>query len=71
MGAVDVAQHAAGADGGELPVVADEPHGRSAGSGELDHGGQLEGAGHTCLVDDHEAPPADRLDPVGDGPTGN
>ena len=26
VGAVDVAQHAAGADGGELPVVADEPY---------------------------------------------
>jgi hypothetical protein len=70
VGAVDVAQYAAGADGGELAVVANEPQGCAVREGVVDDGCQLQGAGHPGLVDDHEAARTDRLDPVGDGDTG-
>ena len=67
VGALDVAEHPAGADRGELPVVADEPHRRAALAGVVDDGGEVERAGHARLVDDQQAAGPDRVDPVGDG----
>ena len=57
----------AGADCGELPVVADEPYRRAALAGVVDDGGEVERAGHARLIDDQQAAGADRVDPVGDG----
>ncbi len=57
--AVDQAQRAAGLDGGELAVVADEAHVRAVLAGDGVQGGEALGAGHACLVDDQDVAGAD------------
>ena len=62
---LDVAEHAAGADRGELLIITDQPDTAAAADDELDGGVQGEGVGHPGLVDDHQRGPADAVRPVG------
>ena len=66
----DVAQHAAGADRGELLVVADQAHRPAAVHDVLDRFREVTGSGHPGLVDDDEGVRADRGDPLRDGDAG-
>jgi hypothetical protein len=52
---LDVAQHPARADRGELPVVADEPDAASPADHVVDGAVEAEGVGHAGLVDDDQA----------------
>ena len=61
----DVAQDAAGADRGELLVVADQADAAAALEDELHGGVQGEGVGHPGLVDHHERRGVDAGHPVG------
>lgn len=65
VGGLDVAEDAAGADRGELLVVADEAHGAAAVEDELDDLVQRESVGHAGLVDDDEARRPDAIGPRG------
>ena len=65
VGGLDVAEHAAGADRGELLIITDQPDTAAATDDELDGGVQGEGVGHPGLVDDHQRGPADAFRPVG------
>jgi hypothetical protein len=62
---VDVAQDAAGADRGELLVIADQPYGAAAVEDELDHRVERQGVGHASLIDDDQAGGPDVLGPCG------
>ena len=64
VGVFDVAEDAAGADRGELLIITDQPHARTATDGELDGGVEGEGVGHSGFVDDHQCRRADRGRPV-------
>ena len=64
MGGSDVAQHAAGADRGELLVVTDQPDAATALEDELHRSVQGEGVGHPGLVDHHERGGVDAGHPV-------
>ena len=66
VGGLDVAEDAAGADRGELLVVADEAHRSAAVEDELDDLVQREGVGHAGLVDDDQARRPDVLGPRGE-----
>ena len=70
---LDVAQHAAGPDRGELLIITDQPDTATTADDERDGGVQGEGVGHPGFVDDHQCRPADALCPLGqlfvvDGP---
>ena len=65
VGVGDVAEHAAGADRGELLVVTDQPDTAAASDDELDGGVEGEGVGHAGLVDHHQGRRPDASDPVG------
>jgi hypothetical protein len=70
---LDVAEHPAGTDRGELLIITDQPDTATAADDELDGGVQGEGVGHAGFIDDHQRGPADALRPVGqvivvDGP---
>ena len=70
---LDVAEHPAGADGGELLIITDKPDAAAAADDELDGGVQGEGVGHPGFVDDNQAGLADAFRPLGqvivvDGP---
>ena len=52
VGVRDVAEDAAGADRGELLIIADQPDACTAFDGELDGGVEREGVGHAGFVDD-------------------
>ena len=65
VGGADVAQHAAGADRGELLVVADQADAAAALEDVLHGDVQGERVGHAGLVDHHERLGADAGDPVG------
>ena len=65
VGVGDVAQDAAGADGGELLVVADEPDLPAPVQDERDGGVEGEGVGHPGLVDDDQGPRPDLVGPLG------
>jgi hypothetical protein len=70
---LDVAEHPAGTDGGELLIITDKPDTAAAADDELNGGVQGQGVGHPGLVDDHQRGPADAFRPirqltVADGP---
>ena len=54
MGVLDVAEHTAGADRGELLIITDQSDVRTAIDGELDGGVEGQGVGHAGFVDDHQ-----------------
>ena len=58
-----VAQHPAGGDRGELPVVADQADAAAAAHHVPHHVGELAGRGHAGLVDDHQRARPDRAHP--------
>ncbi len=60
----DVAEDTAGADRGELLIIADQSDTRTATDGELDGGVEGQGVGHAGFVDDHQGRRADRCRPV-------
>jgi hypothetical protein len=64
-GVGDVAEDAAGADRGELLIIADQADTRTASDGELDGGVEGEGVGHAGFVDDQQGRRTDRRRPVG------
>ena len=64
----DVAQDAAGADGGELLIVPDQPHAATTLEDELHRSVQGQGVGHPGLVDHHEGGGVDAGHPVGELP---
>ena len=73
VGGGEVAQHAAGADRGELLVVSDQPDAAAPGHDEVDGGVEGEGVGHAGLVEENQGGRPDPLRPVGqvaglDGP---
>jgi hypothetical protein len=55
----DVAEDAAGADGGELLIIADQPDAGPAVDGVLDGGVEGQGVGHPGFVDDDQGAPVD------------
>jgi hypothetical protein len=65
VGVLDVAEDTAGADRGELLIITEQSHTRTAIDGELDGGVEGEGVGHAHFVDDHQCRRADRGRPVG------
>ena len=65
VGVFDVAEDAAGADGGELLIITDQPDTRPAVDGVLDGGVEGQGVGHPGLVDDDQGAPVDVRRPVG------
>ncbi len=65
MGGFDVAQDAAGADGGELLVVPDEADAAAGVDDVADDGVEAEGVGHAGFVDDHQRPGPELFDPAG------
>jgi hypothetical protein len=74
IGGLDVTQHTASADRGELLIITDQPDTAAATNHELDGRVQGQGVGHSGFVDDHQAGSADALRPVGkvtvvDGPS--
>ena len=54
VGVFDVAEDAAGADGGELLIITDQPDTRAAVDGEPDSGVEGQGVGHARLIDDQQ-----------------
>ena len=64
MGVGDVAEHAAGADRGELLIIPDQADTGTATDGELDGGVEGESVGHAGFVDDQQGRRADRCRPV-------
>ena len=73
MAGLDVTEDAAGADRGELLIIADQPDTAAPPHNELDGGVQGEGVGHPGFVDDHQGGSVDAFGPVGqlivvDGP---
>ena len=61
----DGAEDAAGADRGELLIIADQPDTRTTADRELDRGVEGEGVGHPGFVDDDQGRRPDRSGPVG------
>ena len=55
----DVAEHPAGADRGELRVVTDQPDAAAAVEHEIEDPGEVGGAGHAGLVEEHQRAGAD------------
>ena len=64
VGLLDVAEHAAGADRGELLIITDQSDTRTPIDGELDGGVEGQGVGHAGFVDDQQGRRADRCRPV-------
>ena len=62
---LDVAEDTAGADRGELLIIADQSDTRTAIDGELDGGVEGQGVGHAGFVDDHQCRRVGRRRPVG------
>lgn len=56
-----LAQDAAGADRGQLLIVADQADGSTTADHSIDSRGEVEGAGHAGLVDDEERVLVDRV----------
>ena len=65
MGVGDVAEGAAGADGGELLVVTDQPNTAAASDDEVDGGVKGKGVGHPGLVNHNQGRRPNRPGPVG------
>ena len=51
---LDVAQHTAGTDRGQLLIITDQPHTAAATDDELDGGVEGEGVGHPCFIYQHQ-----------------
>jgi hypothetical protein len=66
VGGVEVGQDAAGADGAELLVVADQAHPATPADDMVDHGGEGEGVSHPGFVDQQQRLRADPVGPVGE-----
>jgi hypothetical protein len=64
VGVCDVAEDAAGADRGELLIISDQAHDRTAIDGEPDGGIQGQGVGHAGFVDDQQHRRPNRGRPV-------
>ena len=64
VGMGDIADDAAGADRGELLIIADQPDTRTPIDSELHGGVEGQSVGHTRFVDDHQGRWADRCRPV-------
>ena len=64
----DVAQDAAGADGGELLVVSDQPDAATTSDDEPHNTVKGQGVGHPGLIDHHERGGVDACHPVGEPP---
>jgi len=54
MGVGDVAEDTAGADGGELLIISDQPDTRTSIDGELHGRVEGEGVGHAGFIDDDQ-----------------
>ena len=73
VGGLDVAEHAAGADRGELLVVTDQPDTAAPLDDVADRGVEGEGVGHAGLVDHHQGgrrrcrPPSPAASPLAAG----
>ena len=65
VGVGDVAEHAAGADRGELLVITDQPDTAAASDDELHGGVKGKGVGHPGFVNHHQGRRPDRGRPVG------
>ena len=61
---LDVTEHPAGTDRGELLIITDQSHTAAAVHDEADRGIQGERVGHPGLVDDHKSGSADALRPI-------
>ena len=64
MALLNVAKHTAGADRGELLIISDQSHVRTAADGKLDGGVEGQSVGHSGFVDDHQGRWADHCRPV-------
>jgi hypothetical protein len=64
VGVFDVAEYPAGADGGELLIITDQPDTGTSIDGELDGGVEREGVGHAGFVDDQQGRRSDCGRPV-------
>jgi hypothetical protein len=62
---LDVAEHTAGADRGELLIITNQPDTGTPFDSELDGGVEGQSVGHSGFVDDHQCRRADRGHPVG------
>ena len=56
---LDIAEHPAGTDRGQLLIITDKPDAAAKADDELDGGVHGQGVGHAGFVDDHQARPAD------------
>jgi len=65
VAAFDVAQDTAGADGGQLLIITDQPDAAAAANNELDGGVKGERVRHPGFVYQHQRQPANAVDPVG------
>jgi hypothetical protein len=61
----DVAEHAAGADRGELLVVTDQPNTAAASDDEMHGGVEGEGVGHPGLIDHDQGRRPNPAGPLG------
>jgi hypothetical protein len=61
---LDVAEHTAGADRGELLIITDQPDTRTAIDGELHGRVEGQGVGHARFVGDHQGRRSDRGRPL-------
>jgi hypothetical protein len=64
VGGLEVAEDTAGADRGELLVVADQPDTATAADDVVDGGVEGEGVGHAGLVDHHQRCRPDQIGPA-------
>ena len=60
----EITQNAAGRDGGELLIVADEAHAGPARQRVGDHGVEVQRGGHAGFVDDEQGARVDGVEPV-------
>jgi hypothetical protein len=61
---LDVADHAAGADGGQLLIIAEQPNTCAPADGKLDGGVEGQRVGHPGFVDDDQGRRPDARGPV-------
>jgi hypothetical protein len=64
VGVFDVAEHAAGADRGELLIITNQPDTRTSIDGELNGRVEGESVRHAGFIDDQQRRRADRRRPV-------
>ena len=54
IGVVDVAEHTAGTDGGQLLIITDQPDTATTTNDEVDGGVEGERVSHPGLIDQHQ-----------------